>query len=335
MNRGTPDAWREWWQNPEAEHTYFMGKDNIVFHTVIWPSTLLGYGEGGEYGAGRAPLELPDNVASSEFLTMEGKKFSSSRGVQILIRDFLSRYDPDALRYFLSIAGPETQDTDFTWSEFVRRNNDELVATWGNLVNRTLQSAFKNFGAVPTPGALTDADEALLADVEGGFETVGSFIEEARFKNALQEAMRLAALVNQYIAEQAPWSLIDTDRERAGTILYVALRAIDNLKILLVPYLPFSSQRLHELLGYDGFLAGPIEQRRVTEAGGGEHTVLTGDYASWVGAWEPSALAPGQALREPAPLFEKLDPEKIVPEELRRMEAAVKVPEAVEEAPAT
>ena len=114
VNRGTPDAWREWWQNPEAEHTYFMGKDNIVFHTVIWPSTLLGYGEGGEYGAGRAPLELPDNVASSEFLTMEGKKFSSSRGVQILIRDFLSRYDPDALRYFLSIAGPETQDTDFT-----------------------------------------------------------------------------------------------------------------------------------------------------------------------------------------------------------------------------
>ena len=262
VNRGTPDAWREWWQNSEAEHTYFMGKDNIVFHTVIWPSTLLGYGEGGEYGAGRAPLELPDNVASSEFLTMEGKKFSSSRGVQILIRDFLSRYDPDALRYFLSIAGPETQDTDFTWSEFVRRNNDELVATWGNLVNRTLQSAFKNFGAVPTPGALTDADEALLADVEGGFETVGSFIEEARFKTAVQEAMRLAALVNQYIAEQAPWSLIDTDRERAGTILYVALRAIDNLKILLVPYLPFSSQRLHELLGYDGFLAGPIEQRR-------------------------------------------------------------------------
>ncbi len=335
VNRGTPDAWREWWQNPEAEHTYFMGKDNIVFHTVIWPSMLLGYGEGGEYGAGRAPLELPDNVASSEFLTMEGKKFSSSRGVQILVHDFLSRYDPDALRYFLSIAGPETQDTDFTWSEFVRRNNDELVATWGNLVNRTVQSAFKNFGAVPTPGALTDADEALLADVEGGFETVGSFIEEARFKNALQEAMRLAALVNQYIAEQAPWALIDTDRERAGTILYVALRAIDNLKILLVPYLPFSSQRLHELLGYDGFLAGPIEQREVTEAGGGNHTVLTGDYESWVGAWEPSALAPGQVLREPAPLFEKLDPEKIVPEELRRMEAAVKAPKAVEEAPAT
>ncbi len=158
-NRGTPDAWREWWQNPEAEHAYFMGKDNIVFHTVIWPSMLLGYGDDGVYGAGRGDLELPDNVVSSEFLTMEGKKFSSSRGLEILVRDFLSRYDPDALRYFISIAGPETQDTDFTWSEFVRRNNDELVATWGNLVNRTLQSAYKNFGVVPDPGPLTDEDD--------------------------------------------------------------------------------------------------------------------------------------------------------------------------------
>ena len=172
-NRGTPDAWREWWQNPEAEHAYFMGKDNIVFHTVIWPSTLLGYGDDGEYGAGRGALKLPDNIVSSEFLTMEGKQFSSSRGIVILVRDFLSRYDPDALRYFLSIAGPETQDTDFTWSEFVRRNNDELVATWGNLVNRTLQSAFKNFGVVPEPGALTESDEKLLAEIENGFESVG------------------------------------------------------------------------------------------------------------------------------------------------------------------
>ena len=181
-----------------------MGKDNIVFHTVIWPSILLGYGEGGEFGAGRGPLELPDTVASSEFLTMEGKKFSSSRGAQILIRDFLERYDADALRYFLSIAGPETQDTDFTWSEFVRRNNDELVATWGNLVNRTLQSAYKNFGAVPEPGPLTAADEALLAEVERGFETVGSLLDATRFQSALQEVMRIAGLGNVYVAEQAP-----------------------------------------------------------------------------------------------------------------------------------
>jgi methionyl-tRNA synthetase len=320
--RGEPDAWRAWWQNPDAEHTYFMGKDNIVFHTVIWPSALLGYGGGGEFGANRGALELPDNIAASEYLTMEGKKFSSSRGLEILVRDFLSRYDPDALRYFISIAGPETQDTDFTWSEFVRRNNDELVATWGNLVNRTLQSAHKNFGAVPEPGTLTDADEALLAEVERGFETVGSLIEAARFKSALQEAMRLAGLGNQYVADQAPWAQLETDRERAGTVLYVALRAIDNLKILLMPFLPFSSQRLHEILGYDGVIAGPLEFRTVTEEDGSEHVVLTGDYEGWVGRWEPSALPPQQPLREPQPLFAKLDPEKVVTDELARMEAA-------------
>jgi methionyl-tRNA synthetase len=298
-----------------------MGKDNIVFHTVIWPSTLLGYEDDGEFGAGRGALELPDTIAASEFLTMEGKQFSSSRGVVILIRDFLSRYDPDALRYFLSIAGPETQDTDFTWSEFVRRNNDELVATWGNLVNRTLQSAYKNFGSVPEPGPLTEADEKLLAEVEHGFETVGSQIEATRFKAALQEAMRIAALGNQYVAEQAPWALLETDRERAGTVLYVALRAVDSLKMLFLPFLPFSAQRLHEMLGYDDVIAGPLEFRTVDDGDGREHVVLTGDYESWAGRWEPSALPPGQALREPRPLFPKLDAEKVVADELARMEA--------------
>jgi methionyl-tRNA synthetase len=321
VSRGEPDAWREWWQNPAAEHTYFMGKDNIVFHTVIWPSILLGYGEGGELGAGRVALELPDNVASSEFLTMEGRKFSASRGVSILVRDFLSRYDADSLRYFLSIAGPENQDTDFTWAEFVRRNNDELVATWGNLVNRTLQSAYKNLGSVPEPGALLPADTELLAEVERGFDVVGDLIEAARFKSGLQEAMRLAALGNQYLAAQAPWGLLQSDPERASTILFVALRVIDNLKILLTPYLPFSSQRLHEFLGYDGLVAGPLEFRVVTEDAS-EHVVLTGDYEAWVGRWVPSTLPAGQALREPAPLFIKLDADTVVADELARMEDA-------------
>jgi methionyl-tRNA synthetase len=241
--------------------------------------------------------------------------------VQILVRDFLSRYDPDALRYFLTIAGPETQDTDFTWAEFVRRNNDELVATWGNLVNRALQSAYKNFGDVPAPGALTPQDEALLAELDAGFVSVGSLIEAARFRNALQEAMRLAGLGNQYVAEQAPWARLEDDRERAGTILYVALRAIDSLKVLLAPFLPFSAQRLHELLGYDDVIAGPLAFESVSEEGE-DHVVLTGDYASWSGRWEPSTLSPGQTLREPAPLFAKLDAERVVDEELARMEAA-------------
>jgi len=321
-DRGTPDAWRDWWQDPDARHYYFMGKDNIVFHTLIWPSMLMGYCAGGDVGAGGAPLELPDNVVASEFLTMEGRKFSSSRGVVIYVNDFLSRYDPDPLRYFLTIAGPENQDTDFTWSEFVRRNNDELLANWGNLVNRTLTNAHRNFGAVPEPGELSDADRDLLATIESGFSTVGGLIETAQLKAALSEAMSLATSVNQYASDQAPWTTIKSDRERAGTVLYVALRCVDSLKTMLAPFLPFTSQTVHELLGYDGYLAGPLEFRDEPEEDGSIHTVLTGDYASWVGTWAPNELPPGQPLREPRPLFAKLDPERTVDDELARMAEA-------------
>jgi methionyl-tRNA synthetase len=317
-NVGMPDAWRDWWQNPDARHCYFMGKDNIVFHTVIWPSILLGYGEGGELGAGR-PLHLPDDVVASEFLTMEGQKFSVSRGVAINVNDFLTRYDPDPLRYFLTAAGPETQDTDFTWSEFVRRNNDELVATWGNLVNRTLMIVHRDFGAVPEPGPLRAEDEELIRAIEGGFESVGELIDQTRFKAALAEAMRLASRVNQYTNSQEPWALVKSDRERAATVLYATLRCVDNLKLLLTPFLPFSSQALHELLGHEGQIAGPIELRDVAEEDGSVHRVLTGDYESWVGRWEPSRLEPAQRVDEPRPLFKKLDP-GVVDEELARMD---------------
>jgi methionyl-tRNA synthetase len=320
-NRGTPDAWRDWWQDPDARHYYFMGKDNIVFHSVIWPSQLLGYERGGELGAGQ-PLDLPYDIVSSEFLTMEGRQFSTSRNVVIHVGDFLERYDPDALRYFLTAAGPETQDTDFTWAEFVRRNNGELVANWGNLVNRTLTNAHRHFGAVPEPGELTEADEALLREVEGGFELVGAQIEQARFRAALAEAMRLASRVNQYVSDQAPWALVGSDRDRAATVLYVALRAIDNLKIVFAPFMPFSSQRLHELLGYDTVIAGEVESREITEESV-PYTVLTGEYGGWDGRWEPSALPAGQKLHEPQPLFKKLDPERVVAEELDRMRQAV------------
>ncbi|HNP72313.1 MAG TPA: methionine--tRNA ligase [Kouleothrix sp.] len=324
-NRGTPDAWREWWQSPAARHYYFMGKDNIVFHSVIWPSMLMGYGNGGAIGgnAGSPALNLPYDVVSSEFLTMEGKKFSSSRGIVIYVNDVLSRYDPDPLRYFLTIGGPETQDTDFTWAEFVRRNNDELVATWGNLVNRTLTNVHRNFGAVPQPGELTAVDHAVLAEVEAGLSSVGALLDAARFKAALGEAMKLASQVNQYLSEQEPWKVIKRDRERAATILYVALRCVDNLKIIMTPFLPFTSQKLHELLGYQGFIAGPLEFREYAEEDGSSHRVLTGDYASWVGRWQPSELPVGQALQPPAPLFKKLD-ESVVADELARLEHAGK-----------
>jgi methionyl-tRNA synthetase len=320
QNRGEPDAWRDWWQDPDARHYYFMGKDNIVFHTVIWPSELLGYGEGGELGAGR-PLDLPYDVVATEYLTMEGRKTSASRGVGILVRDFLGRYDPDPLRYFLAIAGPESQDTDFTWREFVRRNNDELVARWGNLVNRVLTITHRNFGEVPRPGELTAEDEAVLREVEGGFESVGDLIAAARFKAAITEAMRLAGLVNQYASDQAPWASIKTDRDRTATVLYVLLRAVDSLKTILTPFLPFSSQTVHELLGYEGWIAGPLEFQTVREEDDAEHQVLTGDYADWVGRWAPSELPVGQRLTEPRPLFRKLDLEQVLRDELGDDEA--------------
>ena len=317
--RGEPEAWRDWWQNDDALHAYFQGKDNIVFHTVIWPSILLGYGDGGEVGAGK-PLHLPDDVFATEFLNMEGRQFSTSRGHSIYLRDFLDRYDPDPLRYYLIAASPETQDTDFTWADFVRRSNDELLANWGNLVNRTLTNAYRNFGAVPEPAPLTSGDQAVLDSVDEGFTTVGAHLEAGRFRAAIGEAMRLSSNVNQYISSEAPWALVKTDAARAGTVLYVSLRAVDSLKTILTPFLPHTSQQVHELLGYDGTLAGPVEFREV-EDDGETHEILTGDYTAWVGSWEPSNLQPGQALREPKPLFRKLD-ESIVDEELKRMRDA-------------
>ena len=325
VNRGTPDAWREWWQNPEARHYYFMGKDNIVFHSVIWPSQLLGYGGGGTLGAGRAPLELPYDIVSSEFLTMEGRQFSTSREVVIYVGDFLDRYEADPLRYYLAAAGPETQDSDFTWAEFVRRTNDELVANWGNLVNRTLTSAYKNFGVVPSPARLAPTDHAVISAVAGGFASVGDLIERTRFRAALAETMQLATRVNQYVSEQEPWALLEDDRERAATVLYTALRCVDDLKVLFAPFLPFSSQALHELLGHDGRLAGPLRLEEVEEAGHGVHSVLTTDVAAGSGRWEPGELRAGQALREPRPLFRKLDPRAVVAEEHARLEGSAGV----------
>src|SRR5919198_3582430 len=292
---GTPDAWKAWWQDPQVRGYYFMGKDNITFHTVIWPAILLGVGG----------LNLPYDIPSVEFLTMEGRQLSTSRSHVILVRDVLERYGPDPLRYYLAIAGPENQDTDFTWSEFVRRNNDELVGTWGNLVHRTLVNAQRNFGAVPEPGELTERDSDLIRNVEQGFEGVGELYAGARFKAALTEAMRLAQLVNQYLGEEEPWQTIKRDRARAATVLYVAVRCVDNLKVLLAPVLPFSAQRLHELLGYEGVLAPQPEVKTVAE-NGESHLVLGAEYPKQ-DLWRASTIEPGRGLPPPAPLFRKLD----------------------------
>ncbi|GAA1361799.1 methionine--tRNA ligase [Catellatospora chokoriensis] len=321
---GDPEAWRKWWQSEDGRSYYFMGKDNIVFHSLIWPAILLGYDGKGDKGGKPGELGelgLPTEVVSSEYLTMEGRKFSSSRRVVIYVRDFLERYDADALRYYIAVAGPETTDTDFTWAEFLRRNNDELVAGWGNLVNRTVSMAVKNFGAVPMAGNLTPEDTALLETVRGGFATVGGLLENHKQKAAINEAMRIVGEANKYLSDQSPWKIkAEEDRPRLATILHTALQAITDCNTLLTPFLPHAAQKIHLLLGGEGVHAPMPEIVEVSDLDGGPgYPVLTGDYT--VGArWEPRELRAGTPLSAPTPVFKKLDP-SIVDEELARLES--------------
>ena len=319
---GDPEAWRAWWQSPDADAYYFMGKDNIVFHAEMWPAMLLGYNGKGSKGGTPGTLgelNLPADVVSSEFLTMEGKKFSSSRSVVIYVRDFLARYDVDALRYYVAVAGPESQDTDFTWSEFVRRNNDELVANWGNLVNRSISFAARNIGEVPPPGELSEADRALLERSRAAFSTVGDALRRCRFKLASTEAMRTLAEANKYLSDHAPWKLRESDPDRMRTILHVALQLVDDGKTLLTPFLPRSSQKVYEMLGGTGEWSGMPRIEEVSEDGGASYPVITGDYQT-AARWESMPIKAGTPLAVPAPLFAKLDP-SVVTDELGRLEA--------------
>jgi methionyl-tRNA synthetase len=213
---------------------------------------------------------------------------------------------------------PETRDSEFAWSDFLGRNNDELVATWGNLANRVLSFAYKHWeGKVPDPGPLRSEDERLLAVIEAGFESVGGEIQAVRLRAALQEAMRLARVVNGYL-DRAPWfGVIKQDREAAAKTVYTALRAIDSLKLLLSPFLPFSSEQLHRLLGYSQPLFGELRIVSYDEESR-SHEALIYEPAKASGAWEPSALPPGQSLEPPTPLFPKLE-EAIVNQEHGRL----------------
>ena len=327
---GDPEAWRKWWNDPEALSYYFMGKDNIVFHSQIWPAELLGYnGQGAKGGApgDLGVLNLPTEVVSSEFLTMEGKKFSSSHGIVIYVRDFLSRYQADALRYFISAAGPETSDSDFTWAEFVRRTNGELVAGWGNLVNRTASMIAKKFGEIPTPGELEDIDRALLDAVEAGFETVGNLIRHHRQKAALSEAMRLVGEANKYVTDTEPFKLkAPEQRERLATVLWTLAQAVADLNLMLSPFLPHAANDIDRVMGGSGEIApmphiGEVEELdpQVLPAdfeGRDGYPIITGDYTN-VPTWERHPITPGTPIAKPTPVFVKLD-EAIVEEELAR-----------------
>ncbi|WP_322509937.1 methionine--tRNA ligase [Anaerolinea sp.] len=320
---GLGDAWKDWWVNPESRTIYFIGKDNIFFHAAWWPAQLLGMGEtfmeifAGEKGQ---KLVLPYDVPANQFMNLEGDKISGSRNWAVWGHDFLSRYDPDPLRYYLTVNMPEMRDTDWDWEDFYKRNNDELVATWGNLANRVLSFAVKHFeGKVPEPGALTELDEEILRKVESGFESVGAELEAVHLRSALGSAMALATEVNRYLDQTAPWKEIKTDRQAAARAIYTALRCIDNLSVLLSPFLPFSSEKLHQYFGYEKPLFGK-QATRMVQDGLGEHTVLLYDPDDAAGKWQPSALQPGQPLHSPQPLFKKLDA-SIVEEERTRLRA--------------
>jgi len=282
--QGDPEKWRPFWEG-DTKSYYFLGKDNIVFHTMNWPAMIMGYGG----------LNLPYDVPANEFLNIESKKGSKSRNWAVWVPDFLTRYDPDPLRYILSINMPETSDSDFSWHEFVRRNNDELVATYGNLVNRVLTFTYKNYdGKVPEPGALDDADKTIIKSAEDCLENVGEALSRCSFKAAIQSAMALAHEANRYLDEKAPWKKIKEDKQAAATSLYVAINVISRLKTMLSPFLPFSSQKVCEYLGF----TGKVE-----------------DYG-----WQAQAVPAGQKLGEPKPLFVKLD-ESIIEEERKRLGA--------------
>lgn len=325
---GQPERWREWWNDPQARSYYFMGKDNIVFHSQVWPAELLGYNgegdKGGEPGdMGR--LNLPTEVVSSEFLTMEGKKFSTSKSVVIYVRDMLSRYQADALRYFISAAGPENQDADFTWAEFVRRTNDELVAAWGNLVNRVASMIHKRVGSIPQPGQLQPEDQQLLDQVEAGFTEVGELIETHRQKAALQQVMHLVSLANQYVATTEPFKLKTPEtQERLHTILWVLAQVITDLNLMFSPFLPSSSNAVDRVFGGAGEIAPMPRIEEVTDLDqtredGSDFTypIITGDYTH-VPRWGRHEIEIGRSVSKPKPVFIKLDSE-IIEEELARL----------------
>ena len=275
--RGTPEAWKDWWEDPAAESYYFLGKDNVPFHAIYWPALIMGHGG----------LNLPTDVPANQFLTFGGRKASKSRGIGRPLEWYLERFDTDGLRYALARSLPETSDADLSDDEIVRSINDELVATWGNLVNRVLSMTHRYFdGTVPEPGARTAADERALEGRLATLEEVESALRSIRLRAGVARAMQGAQEANAYLNELAPWKTAKTDEERTATTLWVALQLIASTAVALAPYLPGSSRAVLEALGIPVGHDGP--------------------------AWGAPTVAPGTKLGELGPLFSKveLEPEE-------------------------
>ncbi|MGE0058544.1 MAG: methionine--tRNA ligase [Dehalococcoidia bacterium] len=270
--QGTPEAWRDFWENPDAKTYYFIGKDNIVFHTLLFPAWLQAY-EG---------LNLPYDVPANQYVNFHGSKASTSLGTAPFLPLYLERYDPDTIRYYLAAIMPETSDSEFSDEELVRRNNEELVSTWGNLVNRVLTITYRTFeGRVPEPGTLRAQDEELLAQGAEALASVGASINACKFREGLRTALGFAQETNRYLNAEEPWNTRKTDPAAAARSLYTALAAIEILKVAFNPYLPFTSEKLNEMLGHTTRLDA--------------------------GSWAAVRPEPGTALQEPVALFKKLD----------------------------
>jgi len=310
---GQPDAWQAFWYQPEHVRIYnFIGKDNILFHTVLWPAVLMGMGRLGEPWDGPAAdgrrFNLPYDVPANQYLNLGGQKFSKSLGVSLDAIDLVEKYGPDAVRFYLTLIMPEQKDSDWSWTDFAQRNNSELLAKWGNLIQRVLSQIWRNFdGRIPQPGEFTSADQALLAKSEAAFDSVGEKLNAVRLRDALGEVLDLATATNQYLDFEAPWKTIKTDPARAGTQLYVAARVIDSLTVLFAPFMPALSEKARAQLGYADPLFGEQYIETVHERAH-SHEVLRYDPSRARGAWKPSALPPGQPLGgEPRGLVNKIE----------------------------
>jgi len=322
-NRLGPDkeAWRDWWVNPDARQFYFIGKDNIFFHASLWPAELMG--AGAEFlkifDGGDETLNVPFDVPANQFMNLEGQKISGSRNWAVWGREALTRYDPDALRYYLTVNMPEMKDSDWDWAEFVARNNNELVANWGNLANRVLSFCYKHWdGHVPDldENTLRPADLDLLAAIESGFDSVGALYDSVKLRAALDKTMKLATTVNQYLDTMAPWKQVKEDKSEAGKTIFTAMKAIDSLKVMFAPILPFTSEKLHGFFGYDMPLFGEQYVEEIEDSLG-THAGLKYRGIERV-SWKSSRLKPGSEFKKPAPLFKKLE-ESVVEEERARL----------------
>ena len=282
QRQGNPDKWKEWWENKDAKHYYFLAKDNIPFHSIIWPSILMGYDE---------KLQLPYDIPANEYLRIGGEQFSKSKGTGVWVPDIVDQFDVDAVRYYLSMNMPENKDSNWDWKDFVIKNNDELVGTYGNFIHRVVSFTQKNYEKIPEPGVFDETDNQLLHEIEETVTQVQDSLNHCKFKQGLKQIMGLAKKGNVYFNEKEPWKDVKTDKTHCATTLHVCFRLVKALSMLFASYLPFSSQKVWEIIGETGSV----------------------HKAVWNEAIEP--VKTGFKLAKPKPLFKKLVLEDIMVEE--------------------